>query len=130
MEWSVRDVPLLGVAPGPLRAAVVLLVDEACASSCEAAIPLARALPGALVVGSTTAGAGRYGALLTFRLPGSGIGLAVPSEILGILAEGANPIAERFADGRTQVGHDAGPGDFADGFRTKLENAGFVPLTD
>jgi Peptidase family S41 len=62
-----------GLAPGPLRARVVVLVDGGCASACEMAVALARQIPGVIVAGESTRGSMAVGEIALFRLPRSGV---------------------------------------------------------
>jgi len=59
---------------------VVLLVDRRCASSCESAVTIARTLPGAVVLGENTAGVGRFGETLEYRLPSTGLWMRAGSK--------------------------------------------------
>ena len=77
----VKLVPLVaeGVAPHPYSGALVVLVDSRCASSCEAFVRYARQLPGAVVVGENTAGAGVFGETHSYPLP-SGLWMTAGSK--------------------------------------------------
>lgn len=72
--------PDQGAAPARYRGALTVLVDAECASSCETLVRYARQIPGALIVGENTAGAGAFGEVLPYRLPESGIWIGVGSK--------------------------------------------------
>jgi hypothetical protein len=70
------------VPPGPnaYRGKVAVLVDAACASSCESTLDALRRLPTARVFGERTAGFIHFGDVGSFTLPHSGIRLMVPTK--------------------------------------------------
>lgn len=70
--------PLLGDYPG--RA--VLLMDRGVASSGEGLVAMFSSIPNAIRVGENTAGAGTFGEVGTYRLPGSGLRVHLPYKLI------------------------------------------------
>jgi hypothetical protein len=79
-DWDVRTPTTQGTAPQPFAGALVLLVDRDCASSCESFVTYARQIPDAKIVGENTGGMGVFGDVLTYRLPGTGLGMSAGSK--------------------------------------------------
>jgi hypothetical protein len=69
-----------GAAPKAFTGRLLVVTDSRCASSCETAVALARKLPGAMIVGETTAGAGEFGQAERYRLPNTGVWMQAPTK--------------------------------------------------
>lgn len=69
-----------GSAPREFAGRLIVITDSRCASSCETAVALARKLPGALIVGENTAGAGEFGQAERYRLPNTGVWMQAPTK--------------------------------------------------
>jgi peptidase S41-like protein len=78
-DWKTYTPEKQQVTPA-YAGALVVLADSACGSSCESILMFARQLPGALVVGENSAGAGVFGEVLEYRLPSSRIGVHAGSK--------------------------------------------------
>ncbi len=81
-DWKVEEVPQVVAPPGPnaFQGPVAILVDAACASSCESTLEGLRQNPRAKVFGERTAGYIHFGNVGTMVLPKSGIILRVPTK--------------------------------------------------
>jgi hypothetical protein len=80
-EWKVEEERTRTTTIGPraYRGPVAILVDAACASSCESTLEMLRQHPGARVFGEPTAGHVGFGDIGTFALPNSRIRIILPT---------------------------------------------------
>ncbi len=69
-----------GHAPRAFAGRLLVVTDARCASSCETAVALARKIPGAMIVGENTAGAGEFGHAERYRLPNTGVWMQAPTK--------------------------------------------------
>jgi hypothetical protein len=76
--WHARTAVYDGTAEDTFAGRVVVLTDAGCASACETAVNFARQLPNHLIVGTNTAGVGKFGEGMPFRLPNTGLWINVP----------------------------------------------------
>lgn len=98
-----------GLAPGPYRGRLVLVVDRGCSSACETSVLLARQLPGTLIVGENTDGTMKVGELRWYRLPESrvwiSLGMRVHHDPEGRFEESRGFLPDLWLDGRTPDDH-------------------------
>lgn len=80
-EWLVREKEPRAQQPGPdgFRGPIAVLVDAACASSCESTVRALQGHPEARVFGERTAGYVQFGDAGELRLPHSGVEVAIPT---------------------------------------------------
>ncbi len=76
--WYARTAVYDGTAQKSFAGRVVVLTDAGCASSCETSVNFARQLPNHLIVGTNTAGVGKFGEGMPFHLPNTGLWISVP----------------------------------------------------
>ena len=69
-----------GRAPRAFAGRLLVVTDSSCASSCETAVALARKIPGTMIVGENTAGAGEFGQAERYRLPNTGVWMQAPTK--------------------------------------------------
>jgi C-terminal processing protease CtpA/Prc len=107
-EWKVEDATPRTTTVGPkaFSGPIAILVDAACASSCESTLQFLRAHPKARVFGERTAGQIHFGDIGTFAMPNSRIRIILPTAFAE-LASGFHDRVGFEPDVQTPQGTDA-----------------------
>ena len=81
-EWKIVEAPKPPVTLGPkaYHGPIAILVDAACASSCEGSLQVLRTHPKARVFGERTAGFVHFGEVGAITLPSSGVRVGIPTK--------------------------------------------------
>lgn len=94
---------------GSFQGKAVFLTDRNVASSGEAFVDFSRCIPNAVLMGENTAGVGTFGEICRYRLPNSGIKLAVPGKLFVApgFEEGVGYLPDYWLDTTDPVGEAA-----------------------
>ena len=101
---SFTDNVFEGQAPAVFSGVLVVLVDRRCASACESLVTFARQVPGVVVAGENTAGAGVFGETLQYRLPRTGLWLRAGCKRFGWTEESRGVLPDFWIDDRDPLG--------------------------